>query len=105
MKKIHGNQHPTERVLLENRLKFLEQKFEEFETTVNPYHILPGVLLEVDITSVKRKRTTMMAMANVLNEFLYSISKGFHDTAFADFSRRRSTVRDDLDQSFDSAVD
>jgi hypothetical protein len=100
MFKIYGNQHPTERVLLENRLQFLEQKFEEFETTVNPYHILPGVLLEVDITSVKRKRTTMMAMANVLNEFLYSISKGFHDTAFADFSRRRSTVRDDLDQSF-----
>ncbi|MEE8397019.1 MAG: cytoplasmic filament protein CfpA, partial [bacterium] len=65
-----------------------------------PYHILPGVLLEVDITSVKRKRTTMMAMANVLNEFLYSVSKGFHDSAFADFSRRRSTVRSDLDQSF-----
>jgi hypothetical protein len=100
MAKVHGTQHPTERVLLENRLAFLHRKFEDFESAVNPYHILPGVLLEVDITSVKRKRTTMMAMANVLNEFLYSISKGFHDTAFADFSRRRSTVRDDLDQSF-----
>lgn len=105
MTKVYGNQHPVERSLVENRIKFLDQKFEEFESTTNPYHILPGVLLEVDITSVKRKRTTMMAMANVLNEFLYSVSKGFHDTAFADFSRRRSTVREDLDQTYESVVD
>jgi hypothetical protein len=39
-------------------------------------------------------------MANVLNEFLHSVSKGFQDAAFASFSRRRSTVRVDLSQSF-----
>ena len=39
-------------------------------------------------------------MANVLNEFLYSVSKGFQDAAFATYSRRRSTVRDDITQSF-----
>ncbi len=105
MVQMFKNQHPNERTLVENRLNFLDQKFEEFETTINPYHILPGVLLEIDITSVKRKRTTMMAMGNVLNEFLYSVSKGFHDTAFADFSRRRSTVREDLDQTFESVSD
>lgn len=105
MATIFKNQHPVERTLTENRLNFLEQKFEEFEAGVNPYHILPGVLLEVDITSVKRKKTTMMAMANVLNEVLYSVSRGFHDAAFADFSRRRSTVRSDLDQSFDQRAE
>ena len=47
----------------------------------------------------------MMSMANVLNEFLYSVSKGFQDTAFAQFSRRRSTVRSDLDQSFEHATE
>lgn len=100
MQVIYKNQHPTERNLVETRISFLDQKFEEFEINVNPYHILPGVLMEIDITSVKRKKTTMMAMANVLNEFLYSVSKGFKDAAFADFSRRRSTVRSDIDQSF-----
>jgi hypothetical protein len=39
-------------------------------------------------------------MANVLNEFLNGVSKGFQDAAFASFSRRRSTVRDDIAQSF-----
>ena len=105
LKEIFENQHPVDRTIVEGRLHFLERKFEEFEALVNPYHILPGVILELDITSVKRKRTTMMSMANVLNEFLYSVSKGFHDTAFAEFSRRRSTVRDDLTQSFESVDD
>jgi len=105
LQSIYGNQHPTERTIVEQRLHFLERKFEEFEANVNPYHVLPGLVLEVDITSVKRKRTTMMAMANVLNEFLYSVSKGFHDTAFAQFSRRRSTVRTDLAQTFEQVTD
>lgn len=102
---IYGNQHPSERTIVEQRLHFLERKFEEFEGGTNPYHILPGLVLEIDITSVKRKKTTMMAMANVLNEFLYSVSKGFHDTAFAQFSRRRSTVRTDLAQTFEQVTD
>jgi hypothetical protein len=42
-------------------------------------------------------------MANVLNEFLHGVSKGFQDAAFASFSRRRSTVREDINQSFSSA--
>ena len=102
---IYKNQNPTDRTIVETRLHFLERKFEEFEQLINPYHVLPGLILEIDITSVKRKRTTMMSMANVLNEFLYSVSKGFQDTAFAQFSRRRSTVRSDLDQSFEHATE
>lgn len=102
---MFGNQHPVDRSIVESRLHFLERKFEEFEALVNPYHMLPGLLLEVDITSVKRKRVTMMSMANVLNEFLYSVSAGFHDTAFAEFSRRRSTVREDLQQEFEAMAD
>ncbi|MCZ6474256.1 MAG: cytoplasmic filament protein CfpA, partial [SAR324 cluster bacterium] len=52
------------------------------------------------IISIKRKSTTMMKMANVLNEFLYSISRGFADSAFASFSRRRSTQREDIDGEY-----
>jgi hypothetical protein len=54
----------------------------------------------VDITSIKRKKATLDAMANVLNEFLHGVSKGFSDDAFASFRRRRSTVREDISQSF-----
>jgi hypothetical protein len=87
---------------MEDRLAFLEREYFRFEYMINPYHLQPGILLDVDITSIKRKKATLDAMANVLNEFLHGVSKGFQDAAFASFSRRRSTVRADINQSFGS---
>ena len=99
---MYGYHNPIERVQLDKRLNFLEEKYNEFNYKLNPYHVQPGILLDLDITSVKKKKTTLMSMANVLNEFLYGISKGFQDAAFATFARRRSTVRTDLEQTFES---
>jgi hypothetical protein len=103
MNKIYDFMYPVERRVMEERLAWLESEYYRFDYMINPYHIQPGVLLDVDITSIKRKKATLDAMANVLNEFLHGVSKGFHDAAFASFSRRRSTVREDINQSFGSA--
>ena len=100
MKAMYDYQYPVERRVMEDRLGFLEREYNKFDYTINPYHIQPGLLLDVDITSIKRKKATLDAMANVLNEFLHGVSKGFQDAAFASFSRRRSTVREDINQSF-----
>jgi hypothetical protein len=102
---VFGFQNPRERVILDNRVTFLKQQFENFDYIINPYHIQPGLLLDIDITSIKRKKYTLNAMANVLNEFLHGISKGFQDAAFAAFKRRRSTVRDDIGMSFSADYD
>jgi hypothetical protein len=103
MKAMYDYLYPIERRVMEDRLAFLEKEYYQFEYSINPYHLNPGILLDVDITSIKRKKATLDAMANVLNEFLSGVSKGFSDAAFASFSRRRSTVREDLAQSFASA--
>jgi hypothetical protein len=100
MKRMYDYLYPIERRVMENRLSFLEKEYYKFDYTINPYHLQPGLLLDVDITSIKRKKATLDAMANVLNEFLHGVSKGFQDAAFASFSRRRSTVREDISQSF-----
>ena len=105
MKKMYDYLYPIERRVMEDRLAFLEKEYYRFEYMINPYHLQPGILLDVDITSIKRKKATLDAMANVLNEFLHGVSKGFSDAAFASFSRRRSTVREDLAQSFASGGD
>jgi hypothetical protein len=105
MKAMYDYQYPIERRVLEERLKFLEREYYKFDYMINPYHVQPGLFLDVDITSIKRKKTTLNAMANVLNEFLHGVSKGFQDAAFASFSRRRSTVREDINQSFSAADD
>jgi len=105
MKKMYDFQYPAERRVMEERLAWLEREYFRFEYMINPYHLQPGLLLDVDITSIKRKKVTLDAMANVLNEFLHGVSKGFADAAFASFSRRRSTVREDINQSFSSTVE
>ena len=102
LREMFGYENPIERVVLDQRLSFLETKFDDFGYMINPYHVQPGLLLDVDITSIKKKRATLNGMAGVLNEFLYGVSKGFQDRAFATFARRRSTVRADIDQSFES---
>ena len=104
MTKMYDFQYPAERRVMEERLNWLEGEYFRFEYMINPYHLQPGLLLDVDITSIKRKKITLDAMANVLNEFLHGVSKGFADAAFASFSRRRSTVREDINQSFSSVA-
>ncbi|MCL2070302.1 MAG: cytochrome C oxidase subunit II [Treponema sp.] len=105
MKKMYDYLYPIERRVMEDRLSFLEKEYYIYEYKINPYHLQPGILLDVDITSIKRKKATLDAMANVLNEFLHGVSKGFSDAAFASFSRRRSTVREDISQSFGASLD
>jgi hypothetical protein len=100
LKSMYSYQYPIERRVMEERLTFLRKEFDRFDYMINPYHIQPGLLLDVDICSIKRKKATLDGMANVLNEFLHGVSKGFQDAAFASFSRRRSTVREDIAQSF-----
>lgn len=95
-----GYENPKPRVWMDKRIDDLENKFAHFNYAINPYHIQPGLILDVDITSIKRKRFVLNSMANVLNEFLNGVSKGFQDAAFASFKRRRSTVRSDIGQSF-----
>jgi hypothetical protein len=105
LQKMYEFKYPIERRVMEDRLVDLESKFHSYEYRINPYHIQPGLLLDLDITSIKRKKATLDGMANVLNEFLHGVSKGFQDAAFASFSRRRSTVRDDIAMSFGASAD
>ncbi len=100
LQKQYSYKYPIQRRVMEERLAYLESEFTRFDYMINPYHIQPGLILDVDITSIKRKKATLDGMANVLNEFLFGVSKGFADAAFAAFSRRRSTVREDIAQSF-----
>jgi hypothetical protein len=100
MHNVYSYRYPIKRRVIEERLTRLEYEFYSFDYMINPYHIQPGLLLDVDITSIKRKKATLDGMANVLNEFLHGVSKGFQDAAFAAFSRRRSTTREDIAQSF-----
>jgi hypothetical protein len=73
---------PPERRALEERIGFLEREYDRFEYQINPYHLQPGLALEADVTSIKRKRVTLDAMSAAVNEFLHGVSRTFQDAAF-----------------------
>ena len=83
LQKVYSYKYPIQRRVAEERLNYLEAEFNKFDYMINPYHIQPGLILDVDITSIKKKKATLEGMANVLNEFLFGVSKGFADAAFA----------------------
>jgi hypothetical protein len=69
-----------------SELRSLEKEYTRFDSQSNPYHLHPGLVLDVDVTSIKRKRITLNAMSKALNEFLQSVSRGFQETSFREDS-------------------
>lgn len=82
--------YPKERLALENRVKTIHAALNTYYKQFNPFHVQPGLVVMVRLSTIKRKQTTLRSMGDVLNEFLYRASHGFADKAFANFSRRRS---------------
>ncbi|MDR0598185.1 MAG: cytochrome C oxidase subunit II [Treponema sp.] len=95
VKDLYGEfEYPAERRSLEKHLNFLEQEYRRFTYQINPYQLQPGLALEVDVTSIKRKRVTLDAMSAAINEFLQGVSKTFQDAALP--SDRPSPAERDL---------
>jgi len=100
IEKIYQRDYPTERAILGRRLKFLKEKYLEFNHRINPHHIQPGLILDIDIVSIKKKRITLNRMANVLGEFLGGISRGFQDWGISDMDSLKSAVREEISRGF-----
>jgi hypothetical protein len=99
IKDLYGEfDYPPERRSLEKQLNFLEQEYNRFNYRINPYHLQPGLALEVDVTSIKRKRLTLDAMSAAINEFLHGVSRTFQDAALP--SRRPIALGGGAGQTF-----
>lgn len=92
LKKIYKCQQPIERRVLEERLMFLKSEFDKFDAMINPFHVQPGLLLDIDITSIKHKKTTINSMVQVLNVFISKVSKGFKDKNFSLFDAQNAKL-------------
>ncbi len=103
LESIFAYQNPIERAVLEERLVFLEEKYEEFDHIINPYHIQPGLLLDIDITSIKKKKTSLVGMSTVLQEFLKRTSKGFTDKTFNEFMSKHAQQRIEQEEEYITA--
>lgn len=79
--------YPVERRVMEERLAGLEKEYAGIEGMVNPHMLRPGLVIDVDVTSIKRKKTTLDSIAIVLAEFLRNASRGFQDAAMFTFGK------------------
>ena len=74
---------PVERRLMEERLSQLENEYARFDYMINPHLLQSGLLIDVDLTSIKRRKTTLNSVAIAIEEFLRNASTGFQDAATA----------------------
>jgi hypothetical protein len=77
IKNISDSMYPVERQLSEDRLSALKNDFSSFENSIDPYNLQPGILVDINLTSIKRKRTTLDSMAAALGRFLDNVSGCF----------------------------
>jgi len=79
IKNISDSMYPIERQISEDRLSVLKNEFSCFENCINPYNLQPGILVDIDLTSIKRKRTTLDSMSAALGSFLTNVSGCFRN--------------------------
>jgi hypothetical protein len=79
IKNISDSMYPVERQISEDRLSALKNDFSCFENIIDPNNLQPGILVDINLTSIKRKRTTLDSMAAALGRFLDSVSGCFCD--------------------------
>jgi hypothetical protein len=75
--------YPVERRVMEERLAWLEKEYARLDFMVNPRLLRPGLLIDLGLSSIKRRKTTLDSMAAVLNEFLGRVYIAFQDAAYA----------------------
>ena len=102
---IFSGTYPHERFVLEERLTFLRGQFSKFTAMINPHHIQQGLVIEMDVTSVKKNPTTLKSISNVLNELLFNISKKFVDQSMVDYHVEQTVQPELLNERFANLLD
>jgi len=97
---LYRYDYPSERIILEQRLDFLEEQYEEFGRRFNPFHAQPGLFLILLASTIKRRETTINSMSNVIAQFVSRVSHRFVDASFEEFHLRRSLERSPQSGSF-----
>jgi len=81
IKNISDSMYPVERQISEDRLSILKDEFSFVEDNIDPYNLQPGILVDIDLTSIKRKRTTLDSMSLALGRFLDSVAGCFREVS------------------------
>ena len=85
IKNMYEYLYPVERRVMEERLVRLEKEYSRIDFITNPRCLQSGLLVDIELTTIKRKKTTLDSLAAALEELLNAAYEGFQDAAFASF--------------------
>ena len=102
IQRLYKMDNPAERVVLDRRVEFLKDRFEQFTRQYNPFHVKPGILVELQISTIKRQEETLKSMSYVMQDFLNEVSKGFSDPGIEAFKTRKQAEAVDNSHVFSS---
>jgi len=92
IKNMYEFLYPVERRVMDERIERLEKECSRLDFVINPHHLQPGLLIDAEVTSIKRKKTTLDSLADALDEFLHRVYEGFQDAALAAFGSHATAV-------------
>lgn len=72
---IYGQKYTIDKRILEDRLSSLKKELNNIDSLVNPFYLVPGFLLNVHATSIKRKCTTFTALQSVITTWTACFDK------------------------------
>ena len=79
--------YTVERRVVEEQLSRFEKEYIRMDSMTNPNLLQSGLVIDVDVTSIKRKKTTLDSIALALEEFLRNASRGYREAALAAFGK------------------
>lgn len=97
-------EYPSERIILEQRLNFLEEEYENYGRRYNPFHAHPGLFLDISASTVKRRETTINSMSNVVAQFISRVTNEFVDSSYEEFHQRRLLEQETDTNTFTAAT-
>lgn len=89
LKELYHWDNPSERIVMEQRLDFLEDNLNEFCQQYNPFHLQAGLVIEIKVSTIKRKEITMNGISLVLTDFINRISRGFSDQSLTNYQKEK----------------
>ncbi len=94
---LYETDNPSERIIMEQRLDYLETETEKYTQRFNPFQVYPGLFVEVSLSSINRRDQTLNRMGNVLTEFLNELTLDTPDFVHEEYHQDKSNQSQSTD--------
>jgi hypothetical protein len=97
LNQLYETDNPSERIIMEQRLDYLESETHKYSHRFNPFQVYPGLFIEVSLSSINRRDQTLNRMGNVLTEFLNELTLDTPDFIHEEYHQEKTNQGKSVD--------